>query len=317
MTDRIVFIAFDGFQLLDVAGAASVFGAANDQLDHAAYGLTIAAPKTGTVLSSCGVTLGCTAIAKIPTDSVDSLFLSGGDRVGLSAFIANDKARDWTVAASQAAKRFGSICSGSIILAAWGLIGDRRFATHWWSADYVRKTWPNLALDADSIFVEDRGLWTSAGVTTGIDMALAIVERDHGPAAARAIAQRLVLSVRRPGWQSQFSPILAAQGGPYENVIAWINDRLDQSISVEAIAERAGETLRSFHRNFATATGQSPAAFLTRQRVERARTLIDQGQPLKIVAKMTGFANVARLSAAFRKVVGMSATEYRVVHSGG
>ena len=228
--------------------------------------------------------------------------------------------RDWTIEAAARATRFGSICSGSVALAAWDMIGTRRFASHWSAAPYIRTQWPHLDFDGESIFVNDGTLWTSAGVTTGIDMTLAIVEADHGAAVARTIAQRLILSVRRPGWQSQFSPALAAQsaqGGHYADLIAWIALNLDQPLGVEMLADRAGETVRSFHRNFARATGKSPAAYVTAQKLALARRLIEDGTPLKSVATRTGFADVARLSAAFSREFGMGANAYRIVHGGG
>jgi transcriptional regulator GlxA family with amidase domain len=181
----------------------------------------------------------------------------------------------------------------------------------------VQQRWPELNLDPEAIFVADGPLWTSAGITTGIDMMLAIVEADHGPEAARAIAQRLVLSVRRPGWQSQFSAMLGAQAGRqgrYADLVAWIAHNLHARLDVETLADRAGETLRSFHRNFTAATGKSPAAFVARQRIDHARSLIVQGLPLKQVADRTGYADVARLSTAFQRAFGMSANAYRIVH---
>ena len=210
--------------------------------------------------------------------------------------------------------------AGSVALAAWGMIGTRRFASHWSAAPHITKTWPHLDFDGESIFVNDGNLWTSAGVTTGIDMTLAIVEADHGAAIARTIAQRLILSVRRPGWQSQFSPALAAQsarGGHYADLIAWIALNLDAPLGVEMLADRAGEAVRSFHRNFARATGKSPAAYVTAQKLDLARRLISAGEPLKTVAVRTGFADVSRLSAAFSRAFGMGANAYRIVHGGG
>lgn len=244
----------------------------------------------------------------------DSVFLVGGDEPGLRAVMADMRLRKWTSTACNSASRFGSICSGSLILAEWDLIGSRRFATHWSAAAQAGRRWPHLSLDADALFVEDGNLWTSAGVTAGIDMTLAIVEADHGEALARAIAQRLVLSARRPGWQSQFSPALAAPGGRYADLIAWIGDNIDMPLSVEMLAERACETLRSFHRNFTSATGSTPAHYVMRMRIDRARMLIGEGIALKQVARCTGFSNAAQLSSAFTKIVGMTASEWRLLH---
>jgi transcriptional regulator GlxA family with amidase domain len=311
---RIALIVFDGFQLLDTAGPASVYGAANDALGHNAYEVIIVSSKGGTVRSSCGLAIDSFALSKIEPESLTSLFITGGEEAGLRVAIADEALRKWTSAAIAHTSRFGSVCSGSVILAAWDLIGARKFATHWAAAAEVQRRWPHLALDPDAIYVTDGPLWTSAGVTTGIDMTLAIVEADHGAALSRAIAQRLVLSARRPGWQSQFSPMLAIQGGRYADLIDWISANIGQPLNVETLAERAGETLRSFHRNFTAATGSTPAQFITRCRVHRARTLIVEGVPLKQVAVQTGLLNVAQLSAAFTKVLGMTANEWRVVH---
>jgi transcriptional regulator GlxA family with amidase domain len=310
----VALIVFDGFQLLDTAGPASVYGAANDALGYTAYDIVIVSSKGGAVRSSCGLAVESSAISMIDPKSLNSLFMTGGEEAGLHTSAADTVLRNWTSAAISSTRRFGSICSGSVILAAWDLIGTRKFATHWAAVAEVTRRWPNLALDPDAIYVTDGPLWTSAGVTTGIDMTLAIIEVDHGAALSRSIAQRLVLSARRPGWQSQFSPTLAAQGGRYADLIDWIGTHITQPLPVEALAERAGESLRSFHRNFTAATGSTPAQFITRHRIDRARALIVEGVPLKQVAAQSGFPNVAQLSAAFAKVVGMTANEWRVVH---
>lgn len=313
-THRVALIIFDGFQLLDTAGPASVYGAANDALGYAAYDVTIISHEGGAVRASCRLAIKSHALATIDPTAFDSLFITGGEEAGLREAIADEALRDWTTAAIPATQRYGSVCSGSVILAAWNLIGARKFATHWAAVSEVQRRWRHLALDPDAIYVTDGPLWTSAGVTTGIDMTLAIVEADHGAALSRSIAQRLVLSTRRPGWQSQFSPMLAIQGGRYADLIDWISANIAQPLPVEALAQRAGESLRNFHRNFTSANGTTPAQFITRYRVERARALIVEGVALKQVATQTGFANVAQLSAAFDKVVGMTANEWRVVH---
>lgn len=318
MTGTTCFIAFDRFQLLDVTGPCAVLGAANDLLGRTNYDIQVVADLPGQVRSSCGVEIVAGDIAEFPPSSIDSFFIVGGDSAGLRSLARNSAIRDWATETSTTARRFGSVCSGSTILAAWGLIGSRRFATHWEATAAVQQRWPDLNLDPEAIFVVDGPLWTSAGITTGIDMMLAIVEADHGPDAARAIAQRLVLSVRRPGWQSQFSPALDAQAGRhgrYAELIAWIALNLDARLDVETLAARAGESLRSFHRNFTAATGKSPAAFVARQRIDRARSLIVEGLPLKQVADRTGHADVARLSAAFQRTFGMGANAWRIVHA--
>jgi transcriptional regulator GlxA family with amidase domain len=312
---RVALIVFNGFQLLDTAGPASVYGAANDALGYNAYEVIIVSSKGGSVRSSCGLAVETISLSKIEPESIDSVFITGGDEAGLRAAAADNALRDWTSAAIKYTSRFGSVCSGSLILAAWDLIGARKFATHWAATAEVQNRWPHLTLDPDAIYVTDGPLWTSAGVTTGIDMTLAIVEADHSAALSRSIAQRLVLSAHRLGWQSQFSPTLAVQGGRYADLIDWIGTNIAKRLPVETLAERAGESLRSFHRNFTAATGTTPAQFIMRHRIDRARALIVEGMALKQVATLTGFGGVAQLSAAFAKVVGMTANEWRVVHA--
>lgn len=316
MTAFTCLLAFDTFQLLDVTGPSAVLGAANDLLGCVAYELRVVSAEGGLVRSNCGVEIQSISISAIPPDQVDAFFVAGGDPPGLSAMFRDAGMRKWAVEATKATRRYGSICSGSAVLASWGMIGARRFATHWAAVPYVRKLWPRLNLDAEAIYVADGPLWTSAGITTGIDMMLAIVEQDHGAEAARAIAQRLVLSTRRPGWQSQFAAFDThrSQGERYADLISWIALNLHQRLDVETLAAKTGESVRSFHRNFAQTAGKTPAAFVAAQRIERARDLIVGGVPLKQVASRTGFQNVAQLSGAFQRLLGMSATAYRIVH---
>jgi transcriptional regulator GlxA family with amidase domain len=320
MTHRIAFLVFPGFQLLDAVGPAAVFDAASEAVPGG-YSVKLVSQKGGLIAGSSGMAVDSTALAKAPPSKFDSFFIVGANAAPLEAAAALSDLRDWARDAAILHSRYGSICSGSALLAAWDIVGPRRFATHWSAASEIRKRWPDLNLDAEAIFVEDGALWTSAGVTTGIDMALAIVERDHGAALAQSIAQRLVLASRRPGWQSQFSPLLSAQGTGlgsggrrYSDLVAWLDQRFAEPIRVEDMAARVGESLRSFQRNFTATLGQSPAQFLTRHRVDRARALISEGVALKQVATITGFADVARLSSAFKKTCGLTAHEWRVLH---
>jgi transcriptional regulator GlxA family with amidase domain len=313
-THNIAFVAFDAFQMLDITGPASVYGSANDVLAEDAYAVSIVSSAGGPVTASCGVAISSLGIADSDPAQFDAVFVSGGHDDALRRVIADDALRDWTRLVAKTASRFGSVCSGSVVLAAWDMIGSHRFATHWEAVAEIGRRWPGLALDPDAIYVNDGRLWTSAGVTTGIDMTLAIVEADHGADVSRRVAQRLVLSARRPGWQSQFSPALAAPAGRYGDVIHWIGSHIDQPLPVESLAEHAGESLRSFHRNFTAVTGSTPAHYIMRLRIDHARKLIVDGVALKQVAAQSGFASVAQLSAAFAKIVGMTASEWRLVH---
>ncbi len=257
-------------------------------------------------------------MARVKSATLDSVFLAGGDETGMRAIMRDKAAARWMTGAFAETPRHGSVCSGSAILAAWSLIKGRRFATHWSAVAAVQQNWPAENLDPDSIFVEDGTLWTSAGVTTGIDMTLAIVERDHGADIARQIAQRLVLPMRRAGWQSQYSPLLdtqSARDGRYADLIAWMSTHLAKPLTVETLEDRAGESVRTFHRHFTQASGFTPAEFVARQRLERAQSLIRNGACLKEASVKSGFSDAAHLSAAFKRQFGLSAAEWPNLHA--
>ena len=203
---RVFIVAYEGCQLLDVAGPAAVFGAANEVHGRQFYELRIVSPDGGAVASNSGVAIESRRIGGQP----DTLLVAGGS-LGLKAAIAREDLRRWLCGAAPKTRRFGSVCTGAFVLAAAGLLDDKRVATHWASCDRLASKYPALEVDADSLYVVDGKIWTSAGVTTGIDMALAMVEADLGAAAANFIARHFVLYARRPGYQSQFSPLLQAQ----------------------------------------------------------------------------------------------------------
>ncbi|MCA3254087.1 MAG: AraC family transcriptional regulator, partial [Alphaproteobacteria bacterium] len=208
---HVVLLAFDGVQALDITGPSSVFGAAAEEV-AGSYRVTVASAEGGVARCSCGVGLATTPVADIAPQTVDLLLIAGGATPGLRALARDAAARDWSTAVATRAERYGSVCSGAFVLAAWGLADGRRVATHWRGVAELARRYPAVTVEPDALFVEDGPLWTSAGITTGIDMALAIVARDHGEALAAGIARRLVLHGRRAGHQSQFSALLEAQG---------------------------------------------------------------------------------------------------------
>ena len=317
---RIVLFAFQGVQVLDVTGPAAVFAAANDEAEQPAYALAIASAAGMMVESSAGVTLGSVPLASLPTSGVDTLLVPGGDARGVVAASRDEAAREWTKAACVGARRYGSVCSGAAILAEWGLLDGRRVATHWRGSRILQQRHPGIIVDERAIFIEDGPVWTSAGVTAGIDMSLAMVEQDLGAAVANRIARRLVLYARRPGNQSQFSELLDAQARgaeEYGPLIAWISDNLSEPLDVETLSARAAQSLRSFQRRFTAATGRTPAAFVEALRLERARTLLaGRGSRLHDVARASGFGSPERLARAFRRAFGISPTTYRALHGG-
>jgi transcriptional regulator GlxA family with amidase domain len=309
---RIAILAYEGCQLLDVTGPAAVFGAANEGRDRPVYDLSIVSPDGGAVVSNCGVALQSVRIGGQP----DTLLVAGGSR-GLRAVMARGDVRRWLRKAAPRTRRFGSVCTGAFVLAAAGLLDGKRVATHWASCARLAERFPALSVDADALYVADGKVWTSAGVTTGIDMALALVEADLGAATANLIARHFVLYARRPGYQSQFSPLLQAQTAaeaPFAGLIDWMQDNLDQPLDVPVLAARAGLSERSFYRKFTEATGKTPAHFVEGLRLDAARTLLARGLPLKAIAGKVGLRTSARLGQAFERRFGMAPSLFREMH---
>jgi transcriptional regulator GlxA family with amidase domain len=314
---RVVIVAYEGCQLLDVTGPAAVFGAANEGRSHQVYDVTIVSPDGGAVVTNCGVALQSRRIGGQP----DTLLVAGGSR-GLKAATMRPDLRRWLRKVAPKTRRYGSVCTGAFVLAAAGLLDGKRVATHWASCQRLAERYATLDVDADSLYVVDGRVWTSAGVTTGIDMALALVEADLGAAMANLIARHFVLYARRPGYQSQFSPLLQAQTSaqsaaeaPFVKLIDWMQAHLDQPLDVPALAARAGLSERSFYRKFTDATGKTPAHFVESLRLDAARTLLAEGLSLKAIAARVGLRSSARLGQAFERRFGMAPSLFREMHA--
>lgn len=322
MTHRVALLVFPGFELLDGAGPASVFGEANYALRQRGaadfYAVEMVSADGGAITSSCGVPVHTRALAKLPPAKVGTLLIAGGDYHSLEAVIASPVVRRWVPRCASSAARFGSVCGGAFVLAPLGLLDGKRVATHWSGAKNLAEMFPALSVDPNTLYVVDGKVWTSAGVTTGIDMSLAIVTEDVGADVASEIAKRLVLYARRPGYQSQFSPVLSAQvkaDGPFAELISWVQENLHRSLDVPMLAARVGLSERSFYRKFTAVTGQSPAHFIERVRLDAARTLLAQRLPLKTIAVKVGLAPTARFTAAFARQFGVSPRLFRETHA--
>jgi transcriptional regulator GlxA family with amidase domain len=309
---RLFILAYEGCQLLDVTGPAAVFGAANDAAGRTVYDLRIVSPDGGAVASNSGIAVQSRKIGGQP----DTLLVAGGSQ-GLPAVTARADVRRWLQRVAPRARRYGSVCTGAFVLAAAGLLDGKRVATHWASCAKLAERFAALSVDADALYVVDGKVWTSAGITTGIDMALALVETDLGAATANLIARHFVLYARRPGYQSQFSPLLQAQTvaeAPFAELVEWMQAHLDGPLDVPTLARRAGLTERSFYRKFTEATGKTPAQFVERLRLEAARTLLSRDLPLKAIAGRVGFGSSARLGAACERRFGMAPSLFREMH---
>lgn len=312
----VVILAYGGCQLLDVAGPTSVFTEAAAFADPAPYRVVLASSAGGLVMAEGSIGLATIPLAEVPAE-IDTLLLPGAGRAGLRGLLRDGPVREWVVAATARARRVASVCTGAFALAAWGLLDGRRAATHWLATADLARRFPAVRVDEQALFVEDGPVWTSAGVSTGIDMALALVERDLGRGVASGIARRLVLQMRRPGHQSQFSALLDAQGGSYATLVAWMTDNLSGDLGVEALAARAGQAPRTFHRRFSAEVGLTPAAFVERLRLDHARALLEAGQPPKRVAVTAGFGSQDRLARAFKRAFALSPSAYRALHGQG
>ena len=313
----VAFLAYDGFQLLDVTGPASVFASANYVLKRNAYNVCVVSPDGGLVASNSGVALATRALARAPAGRIGTFLVAGADEPVIRTIIAETALRRWVPRWAHRAQRFGSVCSGVFLLAALGLLKGKRVATHWEACGQLAASFPTLKVDADALYVIDGKVWTSAGVATGIDMALAMVERDLGAALAGSVAKRLVVYARRPGHQSQFSALLSAQAradNPFSDLIDWMQNHLGQTLDVPTLAAHAGLAERSFYRKFLTATGKSPAQFVEALRLDAARTLLTRNLPIKAVAATVGL-HPRRLNAAFERRFGMSPRLFRDMHA--
>jgi len=323
MPHTVALLAYPGFELLDVSGPASVFTAANHFLRRGGnepfYTIKVVSPAGGPVMSDGGVALESSALSRVAAAKVNTLLIAGGHTETWLAAIGEPLGRRWVARCVAYATRFGSVCSGAFVLASLGLVNGKRVATHWEAAAQLAETHPSVNVDPDALYVVDGKVWTSAGVTAGIDMVLAMVARDVGAAIANDIARGLVLYARRPGYQSQFSPLLRLQleaEHPFGELIEWLRGNLDRTLDVPTLAKRAGLSDRTFHRKFVAATGQSPARVVEALRLDEARVLLSQGLSLKVIAGRVGLLPTTRFTAAFERRFGIAPRLFREMHAG-
>ncbi len=316
---NVAILIFPRSQVLDVTGPAMVFDAGNDALGRPHYKVRIVSSRGGLVQTSSAVALMSEGIADISPRSIDTLLVAGGDACGLDDMVADESVRAWVTQASKGARRYGSICTGTFALAHFGLLDGRRVATHWSACSTLARQCPDAEVDTQALFVNDGRLWTSAGVTTGIDMSLEMVAADLGKAVANTIAKRLVLYARRPGYQSQFSPVLSAQSNaeaPFAHLINWMRENLASQLDVPRLAERVAMSERTFLRRFTKSVGETPAHFVETLRLDQTRNLLAAGVPLKDIAARTGYSTGAQLSKAFDRRFGMTPMLFRELHCG-
>jgi transcriptional regulator GlxA family with amidase domain len=310
---RVVIAAFPRVQTLDVLGPAEVFATAT-QLSggKAGYEVEVVATQAGPLPTST-VAIHPDRTIDECTGSIDSLVVAGGR--GVKAAVEDERLVAWLKGAAKRSRRVTSVCTGAFLLARTGVLDGRRATTHWASCGELSRRHPDVEVEADPIFVRDGNVITSAGVTAGMDLALALVEEDLGREVALETARWLVLFLKRPGGQAQFSAQLAAQMAdrePLRDLQAWLPDHLGEDLSVPALARRACMSERNFARAFRDETGLTPGAYVEVARVESARIALETGDlPVETIARQAGFGTVETMRRAFRRRVGVSPNSYR------
>lgn len=311
---QVLLLAFEGVEVLDVAGPASVFAKAAEFVPGS-YRIATVSPAGGTVRTNSALALADTVALTQWMEPIDTLIVAGGDEPALRDAILAQGVGAWVAAQAPQVRRLASVCTGAFALAGAGLLDGRQSTTHWNACELLQSLCPQTRVLQDRIFVRDGGVWTSAGVTTGMDLALALVEEDLGRAVAVRIARNLALLSLRGENQPQLSPVLLAQADASKRLrelLAWIQGHLDEDLSVEALAARAAMSPRNFARAFAAQTGLTPARFVTQARCDLAATLLRQTDwAMEKVAARSGFASVDTLQRAFRQRFGSTAQSFR------
>lgn len=318
MPKIVAILALPGVQLLDVSGPLDVFAQANIEAGRSVYDLRVIACRAGPIRSSSGVRLLPDAVAgKEPAgraqERIDTLLVAGAPDAATTQLAP--RVLDWLRTTAARAQRFGSVCTGAFALAASGLLERRRLTTHWASVEALALVCPTVSIEADSLYVRDGKLRTAAGVTAGLDLALALVEEDLGREIAMQVASQLVMFFKRPGGQMQFSrkgETRPAGRSALQEVQRWVAANPALAHRVPDLAQRVGLSPRHFARLFQAEVGLTPAAWVEAVRVDAARAILEaEAEAPKRVAARCGFANADTLRRAFIKHVGVSPAEYR------
>jgi len=316
---KVSMLVYPGIQILDVTGPLEVFSRTSRWLhDHHqqyecdAYSIELIAARPGPVRSSSGIKL-LAHRAFSDVKEADTLLVAGG--IGYREALEDKAMIDWLRNMQGQTKRLGSVCTGAMLLAHAGLLNNHRVTTHWAYMRQLEEAGSNIELDDDSIYVFDKGIYTSAGVTAGMDMALAMVAQDWDEQVALAVARELVLFLKRPGGQAQFSRHLQAQQAESDRLRRlqlWILEHLDQRLTVSDLACEVAMSPRNFARHFADELGQTPAAYVAQARVEAARHRLETTTlPIAKVASLCGFGTAETMRRAFARNLGVSPREYR------
>ena len=308
----VVMLVYPGVVAMDVYGPLEAFATANMIARRPLYRLAIAGMTAAPVETSLGISIAPSIAVADIKEPIDTLLVSGG--FGQAEASSDDRLLGWLRTGKLHARRCGSICTGAFILAAAGLLEGKRATTHWAMAGELSRRYPRVSVEADRIFVRDGNVYTSAGVTSGIDLAISMIEEDHGRMLALRVARSLVVYLKRPSGQSQFSNLLLAQfaaSPPVRLVQEWALENLGADLGVKVLAARAHMSERTFRRAFAEETGETPHDFVERIRVDAARNLFEEAQlSVQVVATSCGFDSVDTLRRAFMRRLGVTPQQY-------
>jgi transcriptional regulator GlxA family with amidase domain len=319
-TRRIVFVAAPGVEILDLVGPLQVFARASDMHSRTNAGsppiysvevATISSRRS--LIANCGLRITADKTFREVRGKIDTLLVAGGNAIEQNEI--NAEAVRWLKKISPRIRRVGSVCTGAMLLARAGLLDGRRATTHWnWCHTLIKRA-PHADVDPDPIFVRDENIYTSAGVTAGMDLALALVEEDHGSRLALQVARNLVLYLRRPGGQSQFSAALSLQltdRKPLRELESWVLDNLRKPLSVPVLAQRVAMSPRNFARVFTKEMKITPAKFVERLRIEAARRRLEESQnSMETIASECGFGNVNAMRNVFQRALRTPPGQYR------
>lgn len=311
---NIVVLAFEGAQVLDITGPMEVFSYANQFASRPQYKIECVAAKPPPVQMSNGLSLNPLVFSKYK-QKIDTIIVPGGSEDALTALSVEQRFRAWLTKQLGASRRVVSVCTGAFVLAELGILDGKRATTHWSACTRLKQFSPSTQVDSDAIYTKDGSVYTSAGVTTGIDLALSLVEEDLGKEVSLEIARSLVLYLRRSGGQSQYSLPLSAQTlgiSRIEKIVDYIQHHLRSDLTINGLSDKFSISTRQLSRLFISELGLSPGAYVTKVRLDAARTYLEETQsPLKKIASLCGYSSQDAMSRAFRLQFGVTPGQYR------